>query len=281
MRPTTLRGIFPQFFCDLIFRLFPVAFLCCLIPAFAATQTTTTANRDPQAVVLLQRSLSALSGGVVIQDVRLTGSVRRVAGSVDESGTLTLEGAASGQTRVDMVLPSGERREVRDQSSDGRTGSWSGPDGSWHPVAGHNLWTGRTWFFPAFVIARALGDADYAISAANAEKFGGASVEHITVTQQYDGAVKLPPLLQKISRIDIYLDSSTLLPAGVAFDVHPDNASSTNIPVKVEYSDYRQAAGALVPYHVRRYIQNGLVLDVTVSGVQINAELPDSDFQAQ
>jgi hypothetical protein len=281
MGPRPLRGIFPKFFRDPIFRLFPIAFLYCLIPGSATAQTTTTANRDPQAVLLLQRSLSALSGGVAIQNVKLAGNVRRVAGSLDESGTVTLEGVASGQTRVDIVLPSGERREVRDQSSDGRTGSWSGPDGSWHPVAGHNLWTGRTWFFPALVIARALADADYAISAAKAEKFGGANVEHITVTQQYDGAVKLPALLQKISRIDIYLDSSTLLPAGIAFDVHPDNASSTDIPVKIEYSDYRQSAGALVPDHIQRYVQNGLVLDVTVNGVQVNTDLPDSDFQAQ
>ena len=106
--------------------------------------------RDAQAVLVLQRSLAALAGTSTINDVTLNGTATRIAGSDNESGTATLKATAIGQSRIDLSLSSGQSSEVRNTSTEPFTGSWSGPDGTWHPVAAHNLFAISDWFFPSF-----------------------------------------------------------------------------------------------------------------------------------
>src|SRR5437868_5551414 len=63
-------------------------------------------STDPQATALLQKSLFALSGGQTLTDVTLSGTVRRIAGSDDETGTATYK-AISGANRLDLTLSGG------------------------------------------------------------------------------------------------------------------------------------------------------------------------------
>lgn len=247
------------------------------VPAVAQS----TAQRDPQAVLLLQKSLAGLTVGSPIHDITLTGNVRRLAGSLDESGSVTLEGTAAGQSRIEVTLPSGERLQVRDVSAAPWTGSWSHNNGTWHHIADQNLATDPTWFFPAFLINKVLSNAGYVISPAKAQTVDGASVECIAVEQEYSGSQQLPSLLRKLSKADICLDSQSLLPVGIGFNIHPDNDALTNIPARVLFSDYRNVQGDTVPYRIRKYIQNGLAMDVTLTDVQLNASLSNSDFEAQ
>ncbi len=251
-------------------------FPCCL-----GASAQTVPQRDPQAVLLLQKSLSALSGSVQIQDVTLSGAVQSTAGSDRESGTAILEGTLSGQGRIDLDLPSGPRSEVRDLSPGNFAGSWSDPVGTWHPIAGHNLWTDPTWFFPAFLILRTLSNASYGISPPDMETLNGTSVEHIAVFQAYGGSQQPTASLGGLGKIDIYLNAQSLVPAAIEFNVHPDDDAQVNIPVRVEYSNYQPSEGAVVAYRIRKYLQDGLVLDISLSSVQINTGLSSSTFQAQ
>lgn len=59
------------------------------------------------AAQLLQQSLAALQGNTPITDVTLSGTARRIAGSDDESGTVTVKALAGTGTRIDLVLSSG------------------------------------------------------------------------------------------------------------------------------------------------------------------------------
>jgi hypothetical protein len=64
------------------------------LPLFAQQTSSTTSPptaSDPQAVALVQKSLAALTNGVQVTDVMLSGTARRIAGSDDETGTATLE----------------------------------------------------------------------------------------------------------------------------------------------------------------------------------------------
>lgn len=245
----------------------------------AAAQTSP--SRDPQAALLLQKSLTELAGGTAVQSVTLSGDVRHIAGSIDESGNATLEGTADGGSRVDLTLPSGDRQQVRDVAGSKWTGSWSDQDGSWHPITSHNLWTDPTWFFPAFLIGRVLSNANYGISAAKTETIGGSSAQCIAVDRQYSGPEKLPSLVVKLSGARICLSPQTLLPVAVEFNVHPDNNALAKIPIRIEFSDYQSAQGDAVPYHIERYVQDGLVLDVKVTDAQLNTGLSASEFEVQ
>ena len=251
------------------------------LTAIQAQQAPTPAPRDAQAVLLLQRSLAALAGTTTVKNVTLNASANWIAGSDSESGSATLKATAVGQERIDLSLSGGQRSEVTDMSQASPTGSWSGTDGVWHPVAGHNLLTDPAWFFPAFLISRVLSTAAYVVSPADAETMDGTAVEHFAVYQQASQADPNAELTQGLSRMDVYLDSSTLLPVATSFNMHPDSNALVNIPTEVKFSNYQSVQGVAVPYHIQKYIQNGLVLDVTLSGAQINAGLSGTDFQAQ
>ena len=98
-----------------------IALLLCL--SLAAQQTATSSSQPP---ALLQKSLAALGGGGALTDVTLSGTVRRIAGSAVESGTVVFKALATGESRVELVLPSGNRSEVRANSAGGPTGTWLG-----------------------------------------------------------------------------------------------------------------------------------------------------------
>ncbi|MHB8753413.1 MAG: hypothetical protein ACYC92_00415 [Candidatus Acidiferrales bacterium] len=253
------------------------------VTAIQAQQASTPvpAPRDAQAVTLLQRSFAALVGATTIKDVTLTGNVSRIAGSDNESGMAILKATSAGQARIDLSLTGGQRSEVTDMSQAAPTGSWSGPDGTWHPVAGHNLFTDPSWFLPTFLVGRVLSNPGYAVSSADAETLDGVAVEHIAIFQQYSGSQQLPSLVQGLSKIDIYLNSSNLLPSAIAFNIHPDNNALTNIPLRVEFSNYKASQGAQVPCHIQKFINNGLVLDLVLGTVQFNTGLSASDFSIQ
>ncbi|MGC1414775.1 MAG: hypothetical protein WA817_05820 [Candidatus Acidiferrum sp.] len=169
---------------------------------------TSTNSATPQVSAILQGASSALSGRTAINDVTLTGMVRQIAGSDDETGTATLKATAAGDSRTDFSFPSGTRSEIRNHAGIPRpsaqpqnvpagetqavqtVGVWSAQDKVSHPIAGHNLVTDSAWFFPAIVLSKLGNTQSYAISSFANETRDGLPVEHITVIQQFPG----PPI---------------------------------------------------------------------------------------
>lgn len=236
--------------------------------------------KDAQAVVVLQRSLAVQLGRTTVNDVTVSANANWIAGSDNETGSATLKATAVGQSRVDLSLSDGNRSEVIDASQAAPTGSWCGPDGAWHTSVTHNLFGDPTWFFPTFLISRALSSSDYAISPVDAETQNGVAVAHVKIYQQGD-TTEAGKLFQGLSQIDIFLNTSTLLPVSISFNTHADNNALINIPIQILFSNYQAVQGISVPYRIQKYIQNGLALDLTVSSIQVNSGLSASDFQAQ
>jgi hypothetical protein len=261
--------------------------------------------QTPQASSFVQGSLKALAGGAIINDVTISATARRIAGSDDETGAATLTAMAAGDSRVELSLPSGVRNEIRNPAGTplpdtlapglpaGVTqtpqpvGSWSGPDGIAHRMATHNTLTEATWFFPAFAVATLMSSQNYVISYVGQETRDGQQVLHLSASQQSwpiasgQSPIQAPPLMQHLSQRDLYLDPITLLPVVLVFNVHPDNNALVDIPVEIRFSDYRALGGAQVPFHVQRYLNNSLVLDLTLSAVTLNNGLTPSMFAIQ
>lgn len=246
-----------------------------------AQQASAPAPRDAQAVSVLQRSLAALAGTTSLSDVTLNANASWTAGSDEETGSAILKATAIGQGRVDLSLSNGSRSEVMDASQVAPTGSWCGTDGTWHSMAAHNLYSDPTWFFPIFLISRTLSSSSYAISPMDAETQNGVAVEHIAIYQPSGFAAQRATKIQGLGEIDLYLNASTLLPVRLVFNTHADTNLLINIPVAIEYSNYQLVQGVSIPYHIQKYINNGLALDLTVSSAQMNSGLSATEFQAQ
>lgn len=263
-------------------NLIPIFISCLLVSVpLNAQQSAPTAPRDPQSVTLLQRSLVALVGTTTVSDVTLTGTANSIAGSDNETGAATLKATAIGQSRVDLSLSNSQRSEVRDISAAPPTGSWSGPDGTFHPMAAHNLFTDPAWFFPAFLISRVLSNPRYAVMPADEETKEDFAVEHITVYEKATHASQSASLAESLSRTDIYLNASTLIPVAVSFVMHADNDALINIPTEIRFSNYQDTQGVSVPYRIQKYVDNGLVLDLVLQTVQFNSGLVASEFTAR
>ena len=262
----------------------------------AQTQQPTPAPQptDPQAAALLARSAAALSGTAPLSDITLTGTARRIAGSDDESGQGILKALASGAGRTDLSLPSGTHSEVQNGSSASPSGTWSGPDGVAHAIAFHNLLAAPAWFFRTFVISQKLATSGYVATYVGHETHNAQAVEHVSLSQPLAGSTDTAALFQHLSQIEIYLDSTTFLPAAISFNVHPDNNASLDIPSEIRYSDYRSVGAGVgagfspssssapqIPFHIQKYLNNTLVLDFQAQTVTLNSGLSASGFTVQ
>jgi len=244
--------------------------------SLAAQQTATS---SPQALLLLRQSAAALSGGQTLTDVTLSGTARRIAGSDDDTGTAVLKAIALGASRINLALSSGQRAEILNTTLIPPAGTWSGPDGVSHVMAYHNLLTGPAWFFPAFTIVQGLSASGYVAAYVGPETHNGQAVQHVSLSQ--------PSLLPAtrggthLTQVDLFLDSTTLLPSAIALNIHPDDNFLLDIPVEVRFTDYRTVNAAHVPFHVQQYINNSLSLDFQFQSVRFNSGLATSTFSVE
>jgi hypothetical protein len=284
---------------------------CLVSTSVSARQSTSSAappvTSDPQAVALIQSALAAVTRGVPVSDVTLTGTADRVAGSDNESGTATLSATSVGDSRINLNFPSGQRTEIRNHAAlpladsvapgvpaaavEGQTqtmqpaGSWSGPDGVPHGMPNHNLATDAAWFFPAATLVRIAALQGYIFVFFGEETHNGQPAIHVSVSQppspSYDYSPPIAALMQHLSQMDFYLDPTTLLPMALAFNIHPDNNAACDLPAEIRFSGYQTKGGVQIPFHVQKYVNNGLVLDLQFSSAVLNSGLLAATFDLQ
>lgn len=246
-----------------------------------AQQSSTAVTQNPAAVMLAARSAALLSGGIQIADVTLTGTATRVAGSDTGSGTVTLMALGTSNSRMDLSLSDGTFSEMRTSVSGAPQGRWLAPNGSYNSMAMHNCFTDAAWFFPALTLLSRASNPNLAITYVGQETKNGIAVQHLQFARS--SGAQVPgfgdPLLT-LSAINVYIDSSSLLPVAFAFDTHPDNNALLNIPVEVDFSNYRSVNGAQVPFRIQKFLNGSLFLDLTIQGAALNSGLTVSAFSA-
>ncbi|HYX52839.1 MAG TPA: hypothetical protein VE783_05265 [Candidatus Limnocylindrales bacterium] len=219
-------------------------------------------------------------------DVTLMGIAERISGSDDETGRATLKALATGEESIELMFPSGTRREVRSGAGATREGHWSAADGVWHSVQEHNLKAEGVWFSPTLLLSQALADKTKAFQHLGTSVIEGQSLEHI---RAHHGSPVIPAkapeqvarLTQHLTEVDLYLDPVSALPLKLTFNEHPDNDASRDIPVEIRFSDYRPVNGAQVPFRLQKFINGTLLLDIRVEQAILNSNLPASTFTVQ
>jgi hypothetical protein len=241
----------------------------------AQTQST-----QPNPQLVLQSSLQVLAGAVPITDTKLLAAVQYTAGSDSETGTAVLEASGIDKFSSVLTLSSGTLTDVRQGIAQATTGF----DGQQHLSALHNSLYPAPWFMPALLVQEWLRPPNNVtlVSATN-EVRDGQNVIHIQ-------AYRLPPgqadavtasYLRQVSTADLYLDASTLLPLYLDFMTHPDNDELIDFPVTIAFQGYRSVSGVQIPFHIQKYLQRSLLLDLTLSSAAINVGVPQSDFAIQ
>lgn len=251
-----------------------VGFALLAIPLLVVAQDTP--QSDPQALNLAQQSVAALTSGVTINDATLTATVASVPGSNNETGTGTFQVKGTSESRVSLRVSGSTRDEVRTATNGLPSGAWKKDNGSAKAFANHNCWTDAAWFFPALSSLTQTANPKFIFKYVGQEQRSGISTQHIRVFQVLPvGNVRL---FQRLSTMDFYLDSASLLPVSVAFNMHADKNAGLDLRVTVKFSSYQTVEGVAVPMHIQRYQQGALMLDATISGVSLNQGLDPSIF---
>jgi hypothetical protein len=237
---------------------------------------------DPQALTLAQQSNAALTSGVVVSDVTLTGNATWIAGSDIETGQTTLQAKGIDESRMDLTLSGGARTEIRSDSSGDPQGESINADGTIHPWPSHNCWINANWFFPALSSLAATSNTSMIFTYVGLETRSSVSVQHIRVSHYFPSkSPAFTAAVQKLSTEDIYLDSASLLPVAFIFNTHPEDDQDTNILVEIDFESYQMLNGLLVPMHVKKLINGGLALDLALAGAVLNSGLTDAPFAIQ
>jgi hypothetical protein len=242
-----------------------------------------TAVDSPQVATILLQSLGSMTGLSSISDVTVTGTARHIAGSDDESGSVVIKALATGQSRIDCTFPSGQSSEIRAADSNGKqAGAWIGTEGTSHAMASHNVMTPSAWFLPALALEGIVSSKNHTVSSVGPEIKDGVSVNHLTIIQPFiDGPADTAAMMEHLTQTDVFLDATTRLLVALDFNIHPDNNALLDIPVEIRYSDYRAVNGAQIPFHVEKYLNNTLILDLHFDAVTLNSGIPVSNFPVQ
>jgi hypothetical protein len=232
--------------------------------------TASVAQSDPQALTLASQSITALTGGLAVTDITISGAVTRTAGSDVQTGTGTLYGKGQNESRSNLALTAGQRTEIRNYTSS-PMGEWIAPNGALSLFAQFNCLTDAVWFFPALSSLAFANDPNQKLSYIGPDTFNGVSVQHLRSVW----------FAQQLSQMDFYIDSATLVPIAVASNVHADNDSSISIPVLIQFSNYQNVNGALVPFRIQQSLNGSLLLDIAVDTATFNSGLTDDLFSIQ
>ncbi len=149
-------------------------------------------------------------------------------------------------------------------------------------MATHNCWTDPTWFFPGLSLQAALNDPQVAIVYVGSESKAGFAVQHVRFSRLVPGQrANATALIQQLSTLDAYLDAASYLPVAFNFNVHPDDDAGLNLPVEVQFGDYRLINGFRAPSRIQKLYNNSPVLDLAVTSAAVNTGLTDSLFAVQ
>jgi hypothetical protein len=252
-----------------------IGFLLVAPAAYSQTSTTPTAS-SPQAVTLVSQAVAALTGSITVNDVTLTGTGTRTAGSDVESGSVSLKALAGGQSRLDLIVAGGTRSEIRNLDSNGASqGFWIGLDGTINSMANHNCATDAAWFFPALSVLSRLSNPNLLVTYIGNETRGGVSVQHLHFLIQNPVAAGV---FQQLSAEDVYLNASSNLPVAITFNAHPDNDASANIPAEIDFSNYQNVNGVQVPFRIQRLLNGSVLFDLTIQSATLNSGLTAAAF---
>ena len=241
---------------------------------FAVNALAQSPASDPQALALAQKSLAALTGGAKIGDVTLTGSVEL---NGTDTGSGVLKALGTEESRVDLTLSTGTVTEVRDAQTGPSRGQWTSQGQNAKAISSQNCQTDAVWFFPA--LTSLAGQGNRRLKYVGQEIHNDVTVEHV---RSYLLDARLPKTVVSrvaaLTAVDFYLDATTLLPVALSFNVHPDDDNNVDLITEVQFSNYQNINGAMVPMRIQKYLQGNLLLDFTVSNVAFNTGLGFAEF---
>lgn len=242
----------------------------CALTLFALCVSTTfcqgTSPSTPQAIELQARS--ALFATNQPTSIVLDGTFTSAEGSLTQNGSAHLTVGSDGTSLVNLSRSAGPISESRSVSSGMPACTWTDHENVVHNASFLNCLP-PAWFFPTLTLLSANSGAS-AASWTPSSVVSDALGDHLRFQFTLPNSDGTPQDPQLSSPLELVLASDTHLPQYALFTLHPDNPGVyADIPVRVAYSDYRNISGAMIPFHIQRYVNGSLVLDLAITTASV------------
>jgi len=216
----------------------------------------------------------SFSNGKVVQRIQISGQVIKHSGSTEDTGTVQLSAENNGSSQMSILFSSsGQRTESQTGTGLDAICQWTGTDGIAHAVPSGNCALSALWFLPAFSLQPSLLPANLSIEEFGIETVGQSSNLYRHLRSRFlstSASDEISTSVSEQSKAEIGLSPDSGLPAVLAYSMHPDDGSPVQVAIEIRYSDYRIIDGVRIPFHIQRYINGALQLEILASSAQIN-----------
>lgn len=236
-------------------------------------------------IPLASEVLTKLTGGQTLADITLQGNVAYTAGSDHDSGTFTLQTTGPDASEVVLDLSQGVLQWRHGRNNFIRQAYFMNSDDKIQNHTAKSAWSDAAWFYPGLGLLSELAGKNAALDGQLiADDLGqishdGQSVIHLQLHLQLNSA-QAPEaaiaLAAKRTRENLYLDSATLLPEFL--DYHAPSAHGQPIRIEIRYGNYRIQHGLEIPFHIQRWVNGSLVMDMNVTQAQWNTGISSASF---
>lgn len=243
-----------------------LAAISCLPLSGQAPSTNTGGDANP----LLSAISNAVWSGTPVKSIQFSGNATWRVGSEIEQGTVTASADNSGNSSL-QISGDMNRLETETAIAPERVCQWSGSNNQTHAIGFMNCLKPIGWLFPALTLQpnrtpTSAGFLDLGLESVSAGKLRHLQAEVVDSTLPS----KMLAESMRRSTMDLGVDPTTFLPTMLTYQVYPDNGPPLNVAIEIRYSDYRKIGTAEIPFHIQRYINGALQLDLQITSVTLS-----------
>ena len=261
-----------------IMRAAALLYVCALIPLSVGAQQAAptpapSAERDPQALAILQQSLEAM-GGIQPSDSVATGTVTPVAGGQTNQGTIRILTKGTAESLVQFTMPNSVETTIYANGEASQTVNSTQIPFPLEPTV-----TSQAAEFPLPLILALINNPDTSFQYVGIETLSGESLYHI---KTWDSFASLPAFqnLSSFSARDVWIDSNTSLPQRISYTRYPAQGDGGTM-TDVFFTNYLKSSGILYPSAISESLNGTPWATITVQSVAFDTGLSDSNFPVQ
>ena len=229
--------------------------------------------RDPGAIKGLEAAITAMGGPIAWKNVQKASATGKTEFSADGA-----KHSAGIVWKDDWSQPTLEyRREFQDGSDTGLLVSAHGSPGNAaggkkEKVPARVSLGVSPLHLPAWVLSHQLADPRYSLQVIT-DKQNVPGVLHIRTSLRIGTAEAI------LTPQDWYFDATSGLPLRVEYKVATISNPLRGLTAAMEFSDFREVSGVMVPFHLTETAVGGTRSEVSMSAVVVNPTLAATDFE--
>jgi hypothetical protein len=247
-----------------------------VVNAQVSTDAAEAAAKDPQAVALVQQSLSVMGGASLsasTMDSIATGTLV-IGGPKPESFPITIKTKGTRKVRSELERPNGKGVRILNEGK----AAIIRADGRVRDLTRVNTLAERVTHIPLLSLLAEYQDPAVEVKAEAPVVAGGAAAVVVlsVVAADKNDAIDSP---REATRTTFLIDAATGFIAEVHYSSHAENDPLDKRPVVIRYFDYRQVSGIWVPFRQTTYLDGRLESDLVLSSVSFGVGLSDAEFE--